>query len=158
MNYGFVPGEVGIENEIRHLTADHGVDNTIITAASQSDAIVQQAMQITRKKGRVVVVGAVGLGLKRSPFYEKEIDFLISCSYGPGRYDQRYEEKGLDYPYAYVRWTENRNMAEYLRLLAEGRVDFGALVEAEYPLAEAEQAYAALQREEKRPIDRGCGR
>ena len=123
MEHGLVSGHVDVENEIRHLTGDHGVDATIITAASESDAIVQQAMQITRKKGRVVVVGAVGLGLERSPFYEKELDFLISCSYGPGRYDEQYEEKGLDYPYAYVRWTENRNMQEYLRLIAEGQVD-----------------------------------
>ena len=98
-------------------------------------------MEITRKKGRVVVVGAVGLGLKRSPFYEKEIDFLISCSYGPGRYDPRYEEKGLDYPYAYVRWTENRNMQEYLHLIADGKVKLGLIIEREYPLAEARQAY-----------------
>ncbi len=150
--YAFVSTDVDPEKEIFHITEGHGVDATIITAASQSDAIVQQAMELTRLRGRVVVVGAVGLGLKRSPFYEKELDFLIARSYGPGRYDPRYEEKGLDYPYSYVRWTENRNMAEYLWLLAEGRVDFGALVKAEYPLEEAEQAYAALQREENRPI------
>jgi threonine dehydrogenase-like Zn-dependent dehydrogenase len=141
MDYGFEPGEVDVENEICHLTGDHGVDATIITAASESDAIVQQAMEITRKKGRVVVVGAVGLGLKRAPFYEKEIDFLISCSYGPGRYDEQYEEKGLDYPYAYVRWTENRNMQEYLRLIAEGQVDVEAIPEQEYSIDEAPQAY-----------------
>lgn len=152
MDYGFVPGEVDVENEIRHLTADHGVDSTIITAASQSDAIVQQAMEITRKKGRVVVVGAVGLGLKRAPFYEKELDFLISCSYGPGRYDQRYEEKGLDYPYAYVRWTENRNMAEYLRLVAEGKVDVKAILEREYDVADAPRAYEELRTAPEKPL------
>ena len=152
MDYGFVPGEVDVENEIRHLTGDHGVDATIITAASESDAIVQQAMEITRKKGRVVVVGAVGLGLKRAPFYEKEIDFLISCSYGPGRYDERYEEKGLDYPYAYVRWTENRNMQEYLRLIAEGKVDVKAILEREYDVEEAPKAYETLRTAEERPL------
>lgn len=152
MDHGFVPGEVDVENEIRHLTGDHGVDATIITAASQSNAIVQQAVEITRKKGRVVVVGAVGLGLKRSPFYEKELDFLISCSYGPGRYDQRYEEKGLDYPYAYVRWTENRNMAEYLRLVTEGKVNVKAILEREYDVADAPQAYEALKTAEEKPL------
>jgi predicted dehydrogenase len=100
---------------------------------------------MTRKKGKVVVVGAVGLGLKRSPLYEKEIDFLISCSYGPGRYDPGYEESGLDYPYSYVRWTENRNMREYLELIETGHINFHALVDAEFPIAQAAEAYAALQ-------------
>jgi len=152
MDHGFVSGKVDVENEIRHLTADYGVDSTIITAASSSDTVVQQAMEITRKKGRVVVVGAVGLGLKRSPFYKKEIDFLISCSYGPGRYDGLYEEQGLDYPYAYVRWTENRNMAEYLRLVAEGKINVGAIIEQEYDITEATQAYEALRTAVERPV------
>jgi len=151
-DFAFNSMNVDVENEIRHLTGDHGVDATIITAASKSDAIVQQAMEITRKKGRVVVVGAVGLGLKRSPFYEKELDFLISCSYGPGRYDQRYEEKGLDYPYAYVRWTENRNMVEYLRLVAEGQVNVKAILEREYDVADAPQAYEELRTAPEKPL------
>jgi predicted dehydrogenase/threonine dehydrogenase-like Zn-dependent dehydrogenase len=146
------PTKADVKNEIRHLTGDHGVDATIITAASSSDAIVQQSMEITRKKGRVVVVGAVGLGLERSPFYEKEIDFLISCSYGPGRYDGRYEEQGLDYPYAYVRWTENRNMQEYLRLIAEGKINLGPILDLEYDVAQAPQAYEALQSAEEKPL------
>lgn len=146
------PAQVKVENEIRHLSDDHGVDATIITAASSSDAIVAQAMEITRKKGRVVVVGDVGLGLKRSPFYEKEIDFLISCSYGPGRYDAHYEEQGLDYPYAYVRWTEKRNMQAYLRLVAEGKIRLDAILEAEYELAQAPEAYAALQAGATKPL------
>ncbi len=146
------PAEVDSKLDIRHLTGDRGVDATIITAASSSDAIVQQAMEMTRKKGRVVVVGAVGLGLKRSPFYEKEIDFLISCSYGPGRYDQEYEGKGVDYPYAYVRWTENRNMVEYLRLVAEGKVRLVSILEREYDLAKAPEAYAELKSEPEKPL------
>jgi predicted dehydrogenase/threonine dehydrogenase-like Zn-dependent dehydrogenase len=148
----FSTTDVDPRQEVGQLTEGHGVDAAIITAASQSDAVAQQAIELTRARGRVVVVGAVGLGLQRSPFYEKELDFLIARSYGPGRYDSRYEEQGLDYPYAYVRWTENRNMAEYLRLLAERQVDFAALAEAEYSLDEADQAYAALQRAEDRPI------
>jgi predicted dehydrogenase/threonine dehydrogenase-like Zn-dependent dehydrogenase len=146
------PSEAVVKTELMHLTAGHGVDTTIITAASSSDEIVQQAMEITRKKGRVVLVGAVGLGLKRSPFYEKEIDFLISTSYGPGRYDERYEEQGLDYPYSYVRWTENRNMQEYLRLIAAGELRLGKILEREYPLEEAPQAYIDLQNAPEKPL------
>jgi len=141
-----------IDNEIRHLTNDHGVDATIITAASSSNAIVQQAMEITRKKGRVVVVGAVGLGLNRSPFYEKEIDFLISCSYGPGRYDEKYEKRGLDYPYSYVRWTENRNMQEYLRLVADGKIHLEEILEREYELSQAPTAYEELKSTSEKPL------
>jgi predicted dehydrogenase/threonine dehydrogenase-like Zn-dependent dehydrogenase len=152
LDYGFISNEVNINNEVRHLTEDHGVDITIITASSESDTIVQDAMEITRKKGRVVVVGAVGLGLKRSPFYEKEIDFLISCSYGPGRYDEKYEKRGLDYPYAYVRWTENRNMQAYLQMLANGKVDIKAVIEREYVIAEAEKAYEILKTAEDKPL------
>jgi len=148
----FNPAKKDINNEIRHLTGDHGVDATIITATSSSNSIVQQAMEITRKKGRVVVVGEVGLGLNRSPFYKKEIDFLISCSYGPGRYDTRYEEKGLDYPYSYVRWTENRNMQEYLRLVAEGKMQLGPILEQEYELSQVPQAYEALQTAAQLPL------
>jgi len=151
-DYAFDPVQVELQKEICNLTSGYGVDATIITAASNSNAIVQQAMEITRKKGRVVVVGDVGLGLKRSPFYEKEIDFLISCSYGPGRYDERYEGKGLDYPYAYVRWTENRNMAEYLWLVAEGKVRLSAILEREYDLAQAAEAYTELRSSAVKPL------
>jgi predicted dehydrogenase/threonine dehydrogenase-like Zn-dependent dehydrogenase len=148
----FSPNTVDVNNEINHLTANYGVDATIITAASSSNAIVQQAMEITRRKGRVVLVGDVGLALNRSPFYEKEIDFLISCSYGPGRYDTLYEEKGIEYPYAYVRWTENRNMQEYLRLVAEGKVQLDAILEREYELTQAEQAFEELRTAPEKPL------
>ena len=143
--YGFVSGEVDPVVEVQRLTQNYGVDATIVTAASKSDAITQQAIQMTRKKGKVVVVGAVGLNLKRSPLYEKEIDFLISCSYGPGRYDPIYEEKGMDYPYPYVRWTENRNLAEFLHLIGTGQVNLNSLIDAEFPIEHATEAYAALK-------------
>lgn len=144
--------QVDVPKEVLAFTESQGSDAVIITAASSSDSIVQQAMEMTRKKGRVVVVGAVGLGLQRSPFYEKEIDFLISTSYGPGRYDQNYEHRGLDYPYAYVRWTENRNMQEYLRLIAGGSLQVGPLFEQEYPVHEAVKAYEALLGAQERPL------
>ena len=152
LDWGFVSSEADLQKEALNLTDGHGVDSTIITAsAPNNDAIVQQAMEITRKKGRIVIVGDVGLGLKRSPFYEKELDLLISTSYGPGRYDSNYEEKGLDYPYSYVRWTEQRNMKEYLKLIAEGKLNFSRLVSKIYPIEEAPRAYQALQ-EEDRPL------
>jgi len=144
--------EDNLNDEIQHWVGNHGVDATIIAASTSSDTVVQQAMEITRKKGRVVVVGSVGMGLKRSPFYEKEIDFLISCSYGPGRYDLTYEKQGQDYPYAYVRWTENRNMQEYLRLVSEGFVELSAILEREYSLDQVQEAYAVLQLSSERPL------
>lgn len=145
-------GGDGLFGLVREVTNGWGADATIITAASSSDAIVQQAMEITRKKGRVVLVGDVGLHLQRSPFYEKEIDFLISCSYGPGRYDERYEIRGEDYPYAYVRWTENRNMLEYLQLVADRKVLLAPIVEQEFVIDQAAAAYEALQRDAEKPL------
>lgn len=129
---------------VARLTDGYGADCVIITAATSSDAVVSRAFKMCRKKGRVVLVGDVGLNLNRDDFYVKEIDFLISTSYGPGRYDQRYEEGGLDYPIGYVRWTENRNMAEYLRLIAAGRVKVAPMVAECFPIEEATDAYAAI--------------
>jgi predicted dehydrogenase len=134
-----------LKQEIAFLTEHHGVDTTIITAASKSDSIVQQAMEVTRKKGRVVVVGDVGLNIQRCPFYKKEIDFLISCSYGPGRYDTCYEKEGIDYPYAYVRWTENRNMQAFVELLEQGQINVTDLITDEVSLESIEKAYDSLK-------------
>lgn len=136
----------------RKITDGLGADAVIITAAATTDQIVSDAANACRKKGRVVLVGDVGLHLRRSDFYSKEIDFLISCSYGPGRYDRAYEEDGQDYPLPYVRWTENRNMESYLRLVAEGRVCLRNLIGAPYEIDRAGQAYADLQRPEQRPV------
>ncbi len=152
LELGLNGGEEDAVTAVHHLSGGQGADSVIITAASASDAIVQQAMELCRRKGRVVVVGAIGLGLKRSPFYEKEIDFLMSTSYGPGRYDSAYELDGQDYPYAYVRWTENRNMQAYLQLLADGKLNIKALIEGKYPLDEAPQAYAELQGADNKPL------
>jgi predicted dehydrogenase/threonine dehydrogenase-like Zn-dependent dehydrogenase len=124
------PDESGDSEQVARLTDGYGADGVII--------------KMCRKKGRVVLVGDVGLSLDRADFYAKEIDFLISSSYGPGRYDNRYEEQGLDYPLAFVRWTENRNMGEYLRLLSEKRVRTEPLVSARFPIADASAAYASL--------------
>lgn len=112
------PDEGDDVQQVARLTDGVGADGVIITAATSSDAVMSTAFRMCRRKGRVVLVGSVGLNLDRADFYAKEIDFLVSTSYGPGRYDHRYEEQGLDYPVAYVRWTENRNMAEYLHAAA----------------------------------------
>jgi predicted dehydrogenase/threonine dehydrogenase-like Zn-dependent dehydrogenase len=132
-------------DQVMRLTDGHGADGVIITAATPSDAVVSSAFRMCRRKGRVVLVGDVGLNLNRADMYAKELDFFISCSYGPGRYDTAYEENGADYPLAYVRWTENRNMAEYLRLIDEGRIQVRPLISSTYAVDKADEAYAALQ-------------
>lgn len=131
-------------DQVVRLTDGLGADGVIVTAATKSDAVISTAFRMCRKKGRVVVVGDVGLHLNRADIYTKELDFFISTSYGPGRYDQSYEEQGIDYPVGYVRWTENRNMAEYLRLVSERKVNLAPLVGATYDIANAGAAYAAL--------------
>lgn len=138
--------------DLLRLTDNHGVDGVIITAATSSSEVLSNAFKLTRKKGRVVLVGDVGLNLKRSDFYQKEIDFLISTSYGPGRYDDRYEEKGLDYPIGYVRWTENRNMAEYLKLLSEKKLAIAHLIHQIYPIEKVTEAYTDLNELQPRPL------
>ncbi len=148
-----LPTEGGEEiEEVARLTDGSGVDGVIVTAATPSDSVMSTAFRMCRKKGRVVLVGDVGLHLNRADFYAKELDFFISTSYGPGRYDRGYEEQGLDYPAAYVRWTENRNMAEYLRLVAEHKVQVTPLISATYPVDQAPAAYQALQRSAGRPL------
>lgn len=139
--------EVGEDavKKVLHWTDGLGADGVVITAASPSHEIVSTAFHFCRRKGRVVLVGDVGLNLRREDFYPKEIDFLISTSYGPGRYDRRYEEEGLDYPAAYVRWTENRNMQAYLDLLAQQKVRLDVLRPNIFLLEEAEKAYSILQ-------------
>ena len=152
MDVGVYPEEGASIDQVVRLTDGIGADGVIITAASPSDAIVSTAFQMCRKKGRVVLVGDVGLQLNRADFYQKELDFLISSSYGPGRYDRRYEEEGLDYPVAFLRWTENRNMAEYLRLLNDRKVVLSPLVEATYSIGEAPVAYERLKTDIKKPL------
>ena len=117
-----------------------------MTASAPGDAIVNQAVELVRTKGRVIPVGEVGLGLKRPALYRREADVLISTSYGPGRYDASYEETGIDYPIGYVRWTENRNMEAFLHLLAAAQVVVAPLVELEVRVDRAEEAYAAVGR------------
>jgi predicted dehydrogenase/threonine dehydrogenase-like Zn-dependent dehydrogenase len=140
--------DVSTENyvdQVTRMTDGMGADGVIVTAASASDAVIREAMQACRKKGRVVLVGDVGLQLKRADFYQKELDFLISASYGPGRYDPMYEEGGQDYPLPYVRWTENRNMQAYVQLLASGRVNLAGMCSTPFEVDRAADAYASLK-------------
>jgi len=138
-----------ILKEIVFSTNEYGVDATIITAASQNDTIVQQAMHVTRKKGKIIVVGDVNMNLERHPMYNKEIDFMVSCSYGPGRYDQAYEQRSQDYPISYVRWTENRNMQAFVDLMENNRLALDKLIETEIPLDHIAQGYEQILQRKK---------
>ncbi len=152
MDFPLPPEE---NNDLGHtlrLTDGEGVDGVIITAASPSDEVISNAFNMCRKKGRVVLVGNVGLNIKREDIFPKELDFFISTSYGPGRYDPQYEEKGLDYPIGYVRWTENRNMAEYLKLISEGKIDVEPLIHSSFEISQATTAYETLKKDKEKPI------
>ncbi len=121
-----------------------GVDGVIITAATNSDEPMHQAATMCRPQGRIVLVGVVGLNLKRSDLYEKEISFRVSCSYGPGRYDPEYEDNGNDYPIGYVRWTEKRNFEAVLDMISTGAIKLDALRTSRFDFSDAGQAYQKL--------------
>jgi predicted dehydrogenase len=123
------------------FSAHRGIDFAIIAASTSSNAPVQQAAQMCRKRGRIVLVGVAGLELSRADFYEKELSFQVSCSYGPGRYDPNYEEKGQDYPFAFVRWTEQRNFEAILDLMADGKLDIESLISHRFDIDIATEAY-----------------
>ncbi|WP_374980974.1 bi-domain-containing oxidoreductase [Pseudomonas solani] len=137
---------------VRDISEGQGCDRTLITAATKSDAVINTAMEVTRRRGAVVIVGDIGLNVQRAHFYRKEIDLLMSTSYGPGRYDANYEEKGRDYPFAYVRWTLNRNMQSYMELIAAGRLDVESLVDIVAPVDEAPTLYKTLASSTEAPI------
>ena len=126
------------------FTAGRGIDAVLITASAKDDDIVSQSARMSRQRGRIVLVGSVDLELNRSEFYEKELTFQVSCSYGPGRYDPVYEEQGIDYPYAFVRWTEQRNIEAVLEMMAAGRLNVAPLITDCLPSDEAKQAYDKL--------------
>jgi predicted dehydrogenase/threonine dehydrogenase-like Zn-dependent dehydrogenase len=127
------------------MTEGRGLDGVIVCAATASDEPVNLAFDLCRQRGKVSVVGDVGLGLKREKMYHKELELRMSTSYGPGRYDPSYEFEGRDYPYGLVRWTERRNLAHFLALLADGNLDVGPLVTARYPIVAAAEAYARVR-------------
>ena len=139
-------------DEVMNFTNNIGADVVIITAKADTSEIVNNAMEMCRKKGKVVVVGHVKLDLQRKPFYEKELDVLISRAYGPGRHDPMYEKKGLDYPIDYARWTIQRNMDAFLMLLHDKKIDVQDLIEREINIVDAESAYQELQSQGKKPL------
>lgn len=122
-------------------TEGFGVDGVIITAATSSNEPIELAQKLCRKRGRIVLVGVSSLNLSRDDFYKKELTFQVSCSYGPGRYEVDYEQKGLDYPIGYVRWTEQRNFKAVLDLMAKGKIDIKKLISKRFNIEDAHNAY-----------------
>lgn len=127
-----------------HQTANHGADAVIILAATPSNEPLEQAAQLCRERGRVVAAGLVGLEIPRKPFYDKELELVVSRAWGPGLYDPNYTEKGLDYPIAYARWTAKRNMLEFLAQVAKGSVSVAHLITHRFPFDRALEAYKLI--------------
>lgn len=149
-DFGWIIGKEDLTSKIIQLTSGHGVDVVIITAGSTSNQPIELAGEICRDKGRVVIVGAVNMDVPRKNFYDKELDIRFSRSYGPGRYDNMYEKMGIDYPFGYVRWTEKRNMEEFLDLLQQGKVNPEKLITHRFKIEDAEKAYdLIIQGDEK---------
>jgi predicted dehydrogenase/threonine dehydrogenase-like Zn-dependent dehydrogenase len=143
-DYCFDATDKNLVQKVRDTTHGYGADAVIIYAATKSSEPANQALEACRRKGRVVIVGSVGIDLQRDAMYSKELDFVMSTSYGPGRYDNQYELKGIDYPIGYVRWTENRNMMEFVRLLAEGKVKVDRLISGKFNIDQVNEAYQTL--------------
>jgi predicted dehydrogenase/threonine dehydrogenase-like Zn-dependent dehydrogenase len=139
-------------NACMQQSAGRGVDAVLIMAQTPSSDPVNLAAEVARDRAVIVAVGTVGMALERRTFYEKELDFRISRSYGPGRYDAAFEQKGVDYPIGYVRWTETRNMEAFLQLLADAKVDVGALITHRFPIAEAKAAYDLITSESQESV------
>jgi predicted dehydrogenase/threonine dehydrogenase-like Zn-dependent dehydrogenase len=151
MDDGMRPGETDPTAAIQAWTKDRGADGVVICATGGDFALLNRSFDYCRRKGRVVLVGDVPIRIARDKIYKKELDFLISCSYGPGRYDKVYEELGIDYPIGYVRWTEGRNLEEIVRLLGTGSLEVAPLIGHTFPVERAVDAYQSLQSGE-RPI------
>jgi polar amino acid transport system substrate-binding protein len=147
-----VGGDENPAPAVMGLTGGQGADVAIVCAGSDSSEPVALAASLCRRRGVVVVVGAVGMDLDRRTFYDKELSLRMSTSYGPGRYDPTYEERGLDYPYAYVRWTEGRNLAAFLDLVASRAVDLAPLFTHEFAIDQADAAYGLVTGEKREPF------
>jgi predicted dehydrogenase/threonine dehydrogenase-like Zn-dependent dehydrogenase len=139
------PGD-GIDpvSTVNTLTNNVGADAVIITASNKSNEIISQAAKMCRKRGRIVLVGVVGLDISRADFYEKELTFQVSCSYGPGRYDEAYEQKGQDYPLPFVRWTEKRNFEAILQAIASKAIQVEPLITERVNLSEYKNIYESI--------------
>jgi polar amino acid transport system substrate-binding protein len=137
--------------EIETWTRGHGADAVLITAATDSNEPVELAARVSRLKGRVIVVGMTGMNIPRAPFFSRELKLVISMSYGPGRYDPEYEERGHDYPLPYVRWTEKRNIESFLELIGDKRINVERLTTHRFPIADADRAYQLISGELREP-------
>ena len=145
-------GTEGFAEAVATHSHGYGADAVLIAASAGSNAPLELAAGAARQKGRVVAVGAVGMDVPRREFYPKELELVVSCSYGPGRYDPLYEDSGYDYPYAYVRWTEQRNIQAVLDLMGAGQLDVGLLTTHRYPIERAADAYAMIEAGDERGI------
>ncbi|MEE9189632.1 MAG: bi-domain-containing oxidoreductase [Candidatus Neomarinimicrobiota bacterium] len=130
-----------IVDRINYYTQDIGADGVLIAASAKSNDIVHNSAKMCRKRGRIILVGVIGLELNRADFYEKELTFQVSCSYGPGRYDHQYEQNGIDYPVGFVRWTEQRNFETVMGLLKDRKLDVDSLISYRFPIHEMSKAY-----------------
>ncbi|MHB8336543.1 MAG: bi-domain-containing oxidoreductase [Ignavibacteriaceae bacterium] len=146
------PSNEDLLKAIENFTGGYGADAVLFTAATNKSEPLSQAFKMCKKKGRVILVGVAGMEIKREDLYAKELELLISTSYGPGRYDKYYEEKGYDYPYHYVRWTENRNMEEYLRMLSKGFVKTEKMISKIYPIEKVFEAFETFNNSELKPL------
>lgn len=133
-------------NYALEYTNEIGVDGVIITASSKSDEIIHQAAEMSRKRGRIILVGVIGLNIRRDDFYKKELTFQVSSSYGPGRYDENYEGKGQDYPIGYVRWTEKRNFEAVLNVISKGQLDVKPLITERVKLENYQEIYRDMRK------------
>lgn len=141
----------GAVGQIERWSRGRGADAVLITAATRSNDPVELAGEVSRLKGRVVVVGLVGMDVPRETYYERELTLQMSMSYGPGRYDTEYEERGHDYPFEYVRWTEGRNIEAFLDLIANGSIDIERLITHRFPIDRGEDAYKLIEGESTEP-------
>ncbi len=139
-------------NAIRNWTNGYGADAVLFTAATSSSEPLSQSFKMCRKKGKVVLLGVSGMTIDRNDMYRDEIDFIISTSYGPGRYDSEYENRGIDYPYAYVRWTENRNIYSFLELVRDGKINIEKITPIIYPVEKAAEAYSGIQNDPSKHV------
>lgn len=137
-------GQGNIVKFVEEQTNGTGADGVIITASAKSDDLISQAARMSRKRGKIILVGVIGLDLKRSDFYEKELTFQVSCSYGPGRYDESYEQHGIDYPLPYVRWTEKRNFEAVLQCISSGQLKVTDMITEVVPLESFEKVYGNI--------------
>jgi len=131
---------------VQQNTGETGADGVIITASAKSDEIIHQAAEMSRQRGRIILVGVIGLNLRRDDFYKKELTFQVSCSYGPGRYDEDYEQKGHDYPVGYVRWTEKRNFEAVLHAISSGQLNVKPLITERVPLPDFNLIYGDMRK------------